>query len=98
MKKITIFLVLIALLFPDVTFGKTLYWESLLSKQSLVSSSSYFSPVNSVEVDPQNTDIIYLATWGKGVLKSSDGGKHFNPMNDGLSELNTYTVKLNPMD
>ena len=98
MKKITIFLVLIALLFPNVTFGKTLYWKSLLSKRSLVSSSSYFSPVNGVEVDPQNPDIVYLATWGKGVLKSSDGGKHFAPMNNGLSELNTYTVKLNPAD
>jgi len=98
MKKITIFLVLIALLFPNVTFGKTLYWKSLLSKRSLVSSSSYFSPVNGVEVDPQNPDIVYLATWGKGVLKSSDGGKHFAPMSNGLSELNTYTVKLNPAD
>jgi hypothetical protein len=65
---------LIALLFPDVTFGKTLYWESLLSKQSLVSSSSYFSPVNSVEVDPQNTDIIYLATWAKAFLKVATVG------------------------
>ncbi|WP_197535273.1 stalk domain-containing protein [Caldisericum exile] len=94
MKKIPVLIILLSLLIPNIAFGKTLYWRSLFSKAGFVSSPNYFNPVKGIEIDPNNSNVVYLATWGNGVLKSIDGGKHFDPINNGLTELNTYVVKV----
>ncbi|MGC8690674.1 MAG: stalk domain-containing protein [Caldisericum sp.] len=96
MKKLLLFVILFSLFIPNVVFGKTLYWKTLLTKDKLVSHQDYFTPIKGIVVDPNNPNIIYLASWGNGVLKSEDGGAHFYPINDGLSELYTYTVKVDP--
>ena len=43
-----------------------------------------FVSIQSLAVDPQNSDVIYVGTGGSGVLKSIDGGKSWILLNKGL--------------
>ncbi|MEO0868927.1 MAG: hypothetical protein AAFY17_10855, partial [Cyanobacteria bacterium J06642_11] len=47
--------------------------------------STVDSPITSVNLT-QGTDVFWLGTEGNGVLKTTDGGKTFTPVNQGLSE------------
>ena len=41
--------------------------------------------ITKLVVDPNNSSIIYAATYGNGVYRSTDGGKQWNTVNRGLS-------------
>ncbi|MGC9100623.1 MAG: hypothetical protein ACP5HC_05130 [Caldisericum sp.] len=62
MKKLLLFVILFSLLIPNVVFGKTLYWKTFLTKDKLVSHQDYFTPIKGIVVDPNNPNIIYLAS------------------------------------
>ena len=52
--------------------------------------------VQSIAVDPGNSDIIYVGTSGKGLWKSTDRGRTWENMN--LPEANVTSVNLSPAD
>jgi len=45
-----------------------------------------------VEVDPQNPNLLYVATGAQGIFVSSDGGKTWKQENEGLPSLGTAAV------
>ena len=52
------------------------------------------APVNALVLDPDRPNILYLATSGYGVLKSSDGGTTWAAFNDGLTILDVRSLAL----
>jgi len=98
MKKTLIIFVLFSLIFPSNAISKTFYWKSLTTKERLISTENYFNPIKGIEIDPNDSNTLYLATLGRGLLKSDDGGKQFNPVNNGLTELNLNAVRISPDD
>lgn len=49
-------------------------------------------------VDPRNTNIMYRAGEGAGVLKSTDGGLTWTPKNIGLPNLYIEFIRMHPTD
>jgi photosystem II stability/assembly factor-like uncharacterized protein len=56
--------------------------------------------IRSILIDPADSKILYLATTGRGILKSTDGGMSWRESNRGLTDpdLDIRTVVLNPHD
>jgi photosystem II stability/assembly factor-like uncharacterized protein len=42
--------------------------------------------IYSVAVDPSNSSVLYLSTQSQGILKSTDGGNTWTPMNNGIPQ------------
>jgi photosystem II stability/assembly factor-like uncharacterized protein len=87
------------------TDSKTMYVVTnngiYISKDSEVSweylgLSEYI--INSITIDNKNSNLIYVSTDGEGILKSVDGGKNWEKMNDGLTTLNIDNVYIDPKD
>lgn len=49
-----------------------------------------------VLVDPQWPNVLYVGTEGAGVYKSRDAGDSWQPVNDGLDDLNVFGLALDP--
>ncbi|MBN1661036.1 MAG: hypothetical protein JXA93_21755 [Anaerolineae bacterium] len=54
------------------------------------------SLVAAVAVEPANGQVVYAATWGGGVYKSSDGGISWVASNNGLGDLWLYALAIDP--
>ncbi|MGR3218908.1 MAG: VPS10 domain-containing protein, partial [Candidatus Anammoxibacter sp.] len=56
--------------------------------------------INSLVIDPLDTDIIYVGSEGFGMLKSVDGGKTWNTINNGLDfhAVREDSLVINPVD
>ena len=54
--------------------------------------------INSITIDNKNSNLIYVSTDGEGILKSVDGGKNWEKMNDGLTISNIDNVYIDPKD
>lgn len=52
--------------------------------------------VNSIVVDPNNTNIIFIAFSGGGVWKSTDGGANWAPKTETLGSLSVGTIEMDP--
>lgn len=52
--------------------------------------------VRGVAVNPAKCDEAYAFAWGRGVMKTTDGGVHWTPVNTGLGELYGYSVVVDP--
>jgi photosystem II stability/assembly factor-like uncharacterized protein len=52
------------------------------------------APANALLIDPAQSNVLYLATSGSGVFKSSDGGITWTAFNDGLTQLDVRAVAL----
>ena len=50
--------------------------------------------VSALLVDPDRTNILYLATYGYGVFRSSDGGATWAAFNDGLPSLDVRSLTI----
>lgn len=50
------------------------------------------SRVNCIRTDPSNSDIIYIGTESEGVFKSTDSGKTWNPVNQGLKKSDLFDL------
>lgn len=46
---------------------------------------------------PSDPDLIYIGTFGGGVLKSRDAGRHFDAVNDGLTNLAIAALAVDPV-
>ena len=49
---------------------------------------------NALVLDPDHTDVLYVATSGYGVFRSSDGGATWAPFNDGLTYLDVRLLTV----
>lgn len=50
--------------------------------------------VRALTLDPANSDIAYLGTWGAGVFKSTDGGLSWTAFNTGLESLDIFDIGI----
>jgi uncharacterized repeat protein (TIGR01451 family) len=70
-------------------------WESKnggVSWQLLKLARSESNGATDVELDPQNTNILYASFWGDAIYKSTDGGKHWSKIMTGLPVGADYTA------
>lgn len=63
------------------------YWSTLVN-----GTSPGNGRVNSLVVHPSNPLIIYIATSGGGIWKTTDGGVNWNPLTDNLPTLKTSDI------
>ncbi len=54
----------------------------------------YGGTIIAIVVDPSNSQEIYAGTFGSGVFKSTDGGRIWNSVNLGLTNLNIYSLAI----
>ena len=52
--------------------------------------------ISTITIDPMVTNTIYAGSTSAGVLKSTDGGTTWVPMNDGLSNLEIHAIAVDP--
>jgi photosystem II stability/assembly factor-like uncharacterized protein len=52
--------------------------------------------VQSLAMDPQNHNVIYLGTWGSGVYKSVDSGQTWTPSRSGLGTPLVWSLAVDP--
>jgi photosystem II stability/assembly factor-like uncharacterized protein len=60
-------------------------------------SGGYFVtvyPIQSLAIDPANTETIYAGTDGKSLYKSTDGGANWNKMENGLTSSDVRSVAI----
>ena len=84
----------------SVILGIVLF-NSLFSKAGINEWTTLGPPgtwVNSITIDPQDPDIIYLGTTNNelGIYKSTDGGLHWKKKNRGLTCLSIFNIVINP--
>jgi len=53
--------------------------------------------VYDLAIDATDTSILYAATGGEGVFKSYDGGATWLDLNDGLADLQVYSLAIDPV-
>jgi len=51
--------------------------------------------VYALAMDPTNSNILYVGT-NSGVYRSTDGGTNWSAINTGLTNLNIYSLAINP--
>jgi photosystem II stability/assembly factor-like uncharacterized protein len=51
-----------------------------------------------MEIDPNNTSILYAGTWGSGMYKSVDGGLSWQVINQGLPFLYINSLAIDPQN
>ena len=57
------------------------------------------SSVDTIVIDPANTNILYVGTFGApGVLKSTNGGGNWQPMNTGLTVQTVLALAIDPVN
>ncbi len=54
-------------------------------------------------IDPKHSDVVFVGTLGGGVFKTTDGGRHWKPANDGIntgmpSGNSVYSLAVDPRD
>jgi photosystem II stability/assembly factor-like uncharacterized protein len=69
----------------SVTYTESLAWLGLDG-----------GAVDSLAVDPQNRNVIYLGTWGSGVYKSVDNGQTWAPARAGLGTSLIWSLAVDP--
>ncbi|BAL80364.1 stalk domain-containing protein [Caldisericum exile] len=81
------------------TYGKGLFlskdggfsWEPM--NNGLTSQD-----IETIAIDPKNTNVIYVGTYGSGIFKSVNGGKSFSLKSKDLPTLRIKKIVLSPQD
>ncbi|RLD65601.1 MAG: glycosyl hydrolase, partial [Bacteroidetes bacterium] len=80
--------------------NKGIYDWTPLGIKSWTNGTSGYNPgngrVNVVEVDPNNSNIIYVGTSSGGIWKSVNGGTSWNTTTDDLAVLGVSAIAVNP--
>ena len=82
--------------FGPAGVANTAVWSPI--NQGLDQIVAAHPPVNALIVDPARTDVLYLATSGYGVFRSTDGGVTWAAFNDGLPFLDVRSLALSHRD
>jgi photosystem II stability/assembly factor-like uncharacterized protein len=61
-----------------------------------INNGLYGGSVNSLAIDPKNTQVIYAGTNGDGIFKSTDGGNSWNKINTGLTDTHIRSLAIDP--
>ncbi|MEJ2634358.1 MAG: hypothetical protein P8184_03585 [Calditrichia bacterium] len=54
------------------------------------------SRIYDIEIDPANGMVLYAATINRGIYKSTDAGENWSEANNGIDDLNTRQVRVDP--
>ncbi|MBI1820702.1 MAG: hypothetical protein HYR79_03235 [Nitrospirae bacterium] len=54
--------------------------------------------INQIVLDPSDSRVLYLSTRGRGILKSTDGGKSWKPSNNGLNDQDIRSLAIHPLN
>jgi len=54
--------------------------------------------ISGMVMDYSNTKVLYIATYGEGIFKTTDGGESWFPINEGLGNLNATSLAIHPSD
>jgi photosystem II stability/assembly factor-like uncharacterized protein len=73
-------------------------WKSTDGGASWTASSSGLtnSHVECLDIDPNNSQVIYAGTYQGGIWKSSDGGASWADFSDGLAYSNVSSLAIDP--
>ena len=87
MKKVVVILLTILMLFSLLqgVLGENVVKADETYQWVPINNGLYGGKVESLAIDPANTQIIYAGT-GNGVFKSTDGGANWSQINNGLPE------------
>ncbi|MEW5768066.1 MAG: hypothetical protein AB1797_10680 [bacterium] len=77
-----------------ILFG--VYSNQALNADSWVSNGPYGGVITSIAVDPQDSQTIYVTTFGGGVFKTINGGVSWDPVNEGLASLDIRCLFITP--
>ena len=58
----------------------------------------YFSTVNAIAINPNNDGILFMAFSGGGILRSLDGGNHWQTANQGLAATSVTAIVPDPFN
>ena len=76
-------------------------WKRVIANADLDTGVTYPQPRQRIVIDPSEADIVYVATFDGGVLKSSDGGRHWQRAVSGFdaSEFDTrvFNIAIGPL-
>ena len=53
-------------------------------------------PITAIQISPKNSQIIYVATYGDGILGTNDNGKSWFFLNNGLKNKEILSLKVDP--
>lgn len=70
------------LVFKNADTGETWCWVTPLLDAD--SDDTEFLQVTSLIIDPRTPTTLYAGTWQRGVLRSTNGGENWYPINSGL--------------
>ena len=62
------------------------------------SGRGIIAPKLPIAVDPRRFSTLYVGTMGGGVFKSTDGGKTWHGLNEGLGDLDVFSLAVDPHD
>lgn len=54
--------------------------------------------INQIVMDPTDSQVLYVATRGKGIFKSTDGGRAWTPANTGLDDQDIRSLAVHPLN
>jgi len=83
---------LVGEVYKSVNAGQS--WSLIFSGQNLGSSDYFYD----IDVDPANSNILYLAAHEHGFYKSTNAGVSFSAINHGISDLSGRSLVINPSD
>ncbi len=78
------------------SFGIFKSTDSGITWQDANDANSASQNINMLAVSAANPDIVYAATLQSGVMKSTDGGKVWRPMNQGLPVADIRSLAIDP--
>lgn len=70
-------------------------WQRVIADAELDRDVTYPQPRQRIAIDPTDPDIVYIATLDGGILRSTDGGRHWQPAGSGFGTTQFRTDVLN---
>jgi uncharacterized repeat protein (TIGR01451 family) len=70
-------------------------WESIdggVNWTPRLTTNDQYKGATDLVMDPQDPMVLYASFWGEGIVKTTDGGLHWNPVMNGLPTNADYTV------
>jgi len=67
--------------------AKSNIWQSI---------GPYGGSIRAIAINPENPNIVYIATYGAGIYRSSDGGNSWHPASAGLENTSVTALIIDP--